>query len=52
MYGFLDLPRSLPAFPINGFLLIPTIVVIYFPTVFCNFILFPIAIPDRSFVLI
>ena len=50
MYGFFDLPRNWPAFPINNFLLIPAKVAIWFPTVFCNFILITIA--DRSFVFI
>ena len=35
---------------IINFLPIPAKVVIYFPTVLCNFILFIIAIPDSSFV--
>ena len=49
-HSFFDLPMNEPAFPMNNFLLIPAKVVIYFPTVFPNFILFTVAIPERRFV--
>ena len=52
MYGFFDLPRNWPTFLINNFLLIPAKAVIWLPTMSRNFILFAIANPDRSFVLI
>ena len=39
IYGLFDLPGNQPPFPINKFLLIPAKVVIFFPTVFHNFIL-------------
>ena len=47
MYGFFDLPRNAPAFRINKVLLIAAKAVVRFPTVFCNFILITILIPDR-----
>ena len=50
MHSFFDLPRNEPAFPINNFLLIPAKDMICFPTVFRNFILLTVAIPNRCFV--
>ena len=53
--NFVNLIRflwPLETFLINNFLLIPAKVVIYFLTVFRNFILFIISISDRSFVFI
>ena len=47
MYGFFDLPRNAPAFRINKALLIAAKAVVRFPTVFCNFILITILIPDK-----
>ena len=52
MYSFFDLLKDEPAFFINNFLLIPAKVAVCFPTMFCNFILFTIAIRDRSFAFI
>ena len=40
MYRFFDLRRSLHAFPTNNFLLILAKIVIFFTTLFRNFILF------------
>ena len=52
MYSFFDLTRNYLDFPIKNFLLIPAKVVICFPTVFDNFILFTATIADRPFVFI
>ena len=52
IYTIFHLSINKPAFPIKNFLLISGKVVMCFPKVFCNFILFTIVISDRYFVFI